>query len=145
MSDTVTPEQRLLIEAECSRLIAAYSYHVDHREYEALADLFTEDGVLDRGGHRTAGRATILGAMQERPAHIATRHMNGTPFFRSVTPDEATAVTYMLMYVVEGTDEGPNQVPGTTGLGEFHDVFRRTADGWKIANRAAKPAMITKR
>lgn len=145
MSMTVTPEQRLLIEAECSRLIAAYCYYVDRRHYDELAALFTEDGVLDRGGNLTSGRDTILAAMHQRPPQIATRHMNGTPFFLSVTPDEVTAVTYMLMYVVEGTDAGPNEVPGTTGLAEFHDTFRRTDDGWRIAVRAAKPAMITKR
>jgi ketosteroid isomerase-like protein len=145
MNTNLTLEQQGMIEAQCVRIIAAYAYNVDRRNYEALADLFTEDGVLDRGGHVTEGRSAILAAMFERPAHIATRHMNGIPHFLSVTEDEAVAVTYMLMYVVEGTDEGPNNVPGTTGLGEFHDTFRRTSEGWKLAERRARPAMIVKR
>ena len=145
MSENVTPEQRLLIEAECNRLISAYCYHVDRRHYDELAALFAQDGVLDRGGNRTEGRDTILAAMHQRPPAIATRHMNGTPHFLSVTADEVKAVTYMLMYVVEGSDEGPNEVPGTTGLAEFHDTFRRTPEGWRIASRAARPAMVCKR
>lgn len=141
----ISPEERLLIEAECSRLIAAYAYFVDRREYVDLANLFTEDGVLDRGGKVTSGRDTILAAMHERDENVATRHMNGTPFFTAVTSTEARAVTYMLMYVVDGTDEGPNMVPGTTGLGEFHDHFIHTPDGWRLSERVAKPAMIVKR
>lgn len=141
----ITPQEQQLIEAECSRLIAGYAYHVDRREYEELANLFAEDGVLDRGGNITSGRDSILAAMHERDKKVATRHMNGTPFFTSVTPTEARAVTYMLMYLVEGTDEGPNEVPGTTGLGEFHDHFKLTEDGWRISERIAKPAMIVKR
>lgn len=144
-ADMLTFEERNLIEAECTRLIAGYAYYVDRRRYADLVALFTEDGVLERPTSVATGSQGLLEAMEARSAAIATRHINGTPFFESVTRDEARAVTYMIMYVVEGTDEGPNEVPGTAGLGEFHDLFRRTEKGWRIARRVAKSAMIVKR
>lgn len=141
----ISQTQRSAIINECSELIAAYAYHVDRRQYAELAALFTEDGVLERPHLTVAGRENILAAMHQRPEGTATRHMNGLPHFEMVTADEAHAVTYMIMYIVEGTDEGPNEVPGTAGMGEFHDEFRRMPGGWKIAKRAAKSAMIVKR
>ena len=141
----ISQSERSAIISECSELIAAYAYHVDRRQYAELTDLFTLDGVLERPHLTVAGKDNILAAMQQRTEGTATRHMNGTPHFEYVTSEKARAVTYMIMYIVEGSDEGPNEVPGTAGMGEFHDEFQRTPDGWKIAKRAAKSAMIVKR
>lgn len=141
----ITDAERAIIENQCSRLIASYAHFVDRRRYDELAALFTADGLLDRAGNIVEGADNILAAMKNRPEAIATRHMNGLPFFEAVGRDEVRAVTYMLMYIVEGSDDGPNEVPGTAGLGEFHDIFVRTPQGWRISRRTAKSAMIVKR
>lgn len=144
-SGTMEMRERMAIEAECGRLVAGYAYLVDRRKYDDLVDLFTENCLFQRPDARVEGAAALRRLMDARPGHIATRHLCGMPFFETVEVDEATAVTYTVMFVEEGIDEGPNEVAGAAGLAEFHDRFRRTADGWRIAERTAKPAMIVKK
>ena len=144
-SKTMDMRERMAIEAECGRLVAGYVFLVDRRRYDELVDLFTDDCVFERPDARVEGAAALRDLMAARPAHIATRHLCGLPFFEKVEADEAVAVTYTVMFLGEGTDEGPNEVAGAAGLAEFHDLFRRTADGWRIAQRTAKPAMIVKK
>jgi hypothetical protein len=52
--------------AACGALIADFTYHVDRREAEHVANLFTANGVFDRRGERLAGREAILAAQLAR-------------------------------------------------------------------------------
>ena len=58
--------------------------------------------------------------------------------------DRATAVTYVTMYHGPSPADGAAiAISGVAGLVEFHDVFARTSDGWRIAQHESRVAMIT--
>ena len=136
--------ERLLIEAECSRLVTSYAFLVDRRRYAELVDLFTHDADFERPGVKVNGQDAIRSFMEARSVAIATRHVCAPSFFEKVELDEAVSITYLTMFMGEGTDTGPNDVPGIAGLAEFHDLFRRTAEGWRIASHVARPVMVVK-
>ncbi|AMK19580.1 MULTISPECIES: nuclear transport factor 2 family protein [Sphingobium] len=140
----LSPAERQAIEAECNRLVVAYAVLVDRRRYDEMVALFTEDCLFERPGVEAKGSEALRAFLDSRPATIATRHLCSHPFFERVGADEATAITYVTIFHGEGSDEGPNEVPGVAGLAEFHDVFRLTPNGWRIAHRVAKPTMIVR-
>lgn len=142
--ERLTASQRCAIETDCARLTVAYAHLVDRRRYAELVALFTEDGILERPGVRVQGTSELRKFFEARPADVATRHACAAPFFEQVTSARATSITYMTLFQCQGTDEGPNTVPGVAGLAEFHDIFVHTDHGWRIAHRVAKPVMVVK-
>ncbi len=64
---------------------------------------------------------------------------------RMVGADEASAVTYISVFMGEGPDEGPLEIDQPGGLVEFHNIFRRTPDGWRIAFHASKGVMTVRK
>lgn len=136
--------ERMSIEAECSRLVAGFAFYMDRRRYDDVAGLFTEDCVFERTGAKIKGIDELCMMMANRPAGLVTRHVCAPPFFHRCDAESAQAVTYMMMFRGEGDDAGPVEVPGVAGVAEFHDVFRRTADGWRIAIRISKTAVVVK-
>ena len=136
--------ERGLIEAECSRLIASFAFLVDHRRYAELVALFSEDGSFERPGSRATGTAALRDLMNARPTTIVTRHVCAIPFFETVSAEQATAVTYVTVYHVEGADGRVSEISSPAAIAEFHDVFRRTQQGWRIHQRVAAPVLIFK-
>jgi len=52
-----------------------------------------------------------------------------------VDADHATGVSYATIY---SAPAGATTVEGFAVIGEYHDEFRRTPDGWKIQTRVLK-------
>ena len=131
--------QRLLIERECERLIYAYCHLIDHGEAARVADLFAEDGVWASPEATRTGRAAVAKAFQARQANTArmSRHVCSTPLIDVIDDDDASAVTYLTLYRHDG--EPGRQISPLDGLpefvGEYHDLFTRTPDGWRFKSR----------
>lgn len=126
----------------CREVIAAFAYHVDHREFGRAVAQFTADGVFERPELTARGRAEIAAIFAGRPESLVTRHLCGEPFFVEVGPDRARAVTQVTLYHAQ-RGEGPvPSVKGPSGIGEFHDTLERTAEGWKIAHRKGVPVLM---
>jgi hypothetical protein len=47
-------------------------------------------------------------------------------------------------YHVEGADGRVSEISSPAAIAEFHDVFRRTQQGWRIHQRVAEPVLIFK-
>ncbi|AEG51588.1 putative aromatic ring hydroxylating dioxygenase beta subunit [Sphingobium chlorophenolicum L-1] len=137
MTDLAILEARL----ECARIVAAFAYHVDHREFDRAAALFAEDGVFERPDLLATGRAEIAAIWEGRPAHVVTRHLCGIPHFVAIGPEEVETVTYFTLYHLEHEGEGLPKA-GPTAVAQFHDRFRLTAEGWLIAHRRGIPAIL---
>jgi hypothetical protein len=130
---------RISIERECARLISQYAYLNDERNFELLANLFTEDAVLYRPAtpqQAVLGRAAILEAFKKRPAEVATFHVCSDVIVDVESESAASARSRILLMSgarTEGsmvpTDIKP-AVPGT-----FRDRFQLTEDGWKFKER----------
>ena len=133
------PIQRLLIERECERLIYSYCHVIDHGEATRVAELFTPDGVWASPEVTRDGRDAIAAAFKARQANTArmSRHVCSTPLIEVVDDANAHGVTYLTLYRHDG--EPGRRVSPLAGLpevvGEYHDVFARTADGWRFRRR----------
>lgn len=130
--------QRLLAERACERLMALYTQCVDLRKGEGLGELFTEDGVLDVTGTPLAGRAAIEAALVAGASARFMRHICTNVLVEVTGEDRATGTCYLTAYV-QAPGDGSLGLP--TVMGEYHDEFRRTAEGWRIAQRRFQPAM----
>jgi hypothetical protein len=139
-NNTVSFEDRALIEQQCTSLSYAFAHHVDHEQVDELVALFTEDGVFDRGAQVLSGHAELLEGMSVRPP-MTTRHLFTNFFFDSVERDVATAYVYCMTYHAHGDFTGETMVYATANgrLVELRDEYRRTPEGWRIARRGATP------
>ena len=118
-----------MIERACERLVLDFAYFSDHREYESLGALFTEEGIMVRpSGTRLEGRNAIVTAYRATPADRITRHICTNIRITVESSDRARGTTYATVYSNSSTPK----------IGEFEDEFLRTPEGWRIAERTAR-------
>jgi hypothetical protein len=139
--------QRLVAERACERLITEYARRVDFGEAAGIADLFTEDGTWQGVDLLLDGREEIRGwftRRQELERRVA-RHVCVNVAVDLVSEDEATSLCYMINYRRDRRD-GDRSLPVEGDIpkfiGECHDTFRRTADGWRFASRKVEVAFV---
>jgi SnoaL-like domain len=137
------PEVRKAIETECVRLSNAFSFHLDHKNYDDLVALFVPHGVFIRTGVRLEGHARILQKMRERPAEQFTRHVTTNFHFTHVDESTATSVFYNLSYFAFTAQSTPLAYdPQRVMLLDFLDTYTKTADGWRFLQREARAMLI---
>lgn len=115
------------IERECATLVNRYANRNDASDWEAVAALFAIDGRMSRPSapdEWIVGRDAILAAFQTRTPR-KTRHFCANIEIEVVDPDTARGESAMLLFV----DAGPPKV------GSFLDLFVRSAEGWRFAER----------
>jgi len=130
-------DQQRAAEAECLRLTTAFAVHLDNRQYDEVADLFTPDALYNPRGTPYRGRQEILGYLNGRPAARRSRHVIANQLVQVI--DGATAEGYctLLYFVHEGSldESAPAPLDGVSLVGDYHDRFVRTGTGWRIARR----------
>jgi hypothetical protein len=131
-SEDAAAVRRLIDKDQIIDLVHHYSYYVDHRLYDEVVQLFTEECVVDYGpaippvrsraglrqmfGHPDAGFAT-------------TSHHNANVLVTFEDPDHASVHT--SVYAWHQRADG-----GTPRLwGYYHDSVVRLPEGWRIAAR----------
>ena len=141
------PVARLLDERACERLVIDYTHLVDFGEAARIADLFTKDGVWEAAGVRMDGQDAIRAGFGARQgvARRTSRHLCSNVAITLVGPDEATGISYLVNYRHDSAS-GVAEHPAPAGLpkyvGEYHDRFVRTPDGWRIAHRRCDMAFV---
>ena len=130
---------QLLSQAACARLCTDFANFVDSRNYDRFVDLFTDDAVFDRVGVISEGRQAIRAFLDARPADLVTRHVCTNIAVDLVSETAATGVSYAIFFhaSVEANASPPFQ-SAAPGLAEYHDVYTRTAEGWRIRERRVK-------
>jgi ketosteroid isomerase-like protein len=130
------------IRRRCERLAVEFAHAVDHRDIDAVPAVFTDNAVFERKGERLVGRAAIMAAQRTRPTGVVTRHLCTTIKVDVVDADHARGVVYFLLFRHDGDEPpvGPVPMPTPATLGEYHDDYVRTAQGWRIARRVARAA-----
>ena len=134
-------EERLRIEQECRDLVSAVAQRGDRRDVAGAAELFSEDGIWVRGGTVHQGRAGVIESYDRIPATQFTRHMSANSVVTVLDRDHAEAVTYYLAYHHDPGLENPTfplPLDAPFSLGEWHDRFVRTPDGWRISHRETR-------
>lgn len=117
---------------------ARYCYHLDNKEWDAYADLFTADATLDvdrgvstRGRDpdpqpQVRGRAAIR-AFMPFLQEADTVHQVHSPIIEVVSPSEVTAIWAMEDIV---------RMPGfhLEGRGHYHERYVMEDGQWRIAS-----------
>ncbi len=122
-------------ERQIRGLIARLAHLADYGDLDEYMTLFTDDATWDLGGTVVRGAEEIRADRVERREQgtqgpgTNTRHMNTTSWVEVDGSDVATAHSYFLF--VRDASTAPTL--GVTG--RYHDTFRRTPDGWKMAHR----------
>jgi ketosteroid isomerase-like protein len=117
-------------------IIARLAQLADMGDLADYLTLWTEDASWEMpGAPARKGHADILQGAQERRASgtqgpgTATRHVVTTLAVQLGGGDTATGDSYFL-YVADTTTS-----PRLGRIGHYHDTFRRTGGGWKMARR----------
>ena len=125
-------------------MIARYSYAYDGKDAEGLARLFVEEGVFEifvpgkaspsvRLQSRKEIREWAARRLQERNGRFNSRHYRSGILIDELTSDSALTRT-MVLVTHQGVGEA---APRPTASGVYHDRWRKTPEGWRLAHRAA--------
>ena len=123
--------------------IAQYSYTYDSQDAEGFARLFAEDGVFEvfvpakdvpvlRLESQVAIHAWAARRLGERRGLFTSRHHQSGTLFQELTSDSAKSRT-MVLVTHQRMDE---PWPRLALTGEYHDLWRKTAAGWRFVQRA---------
>ena len=131
-SDDAAAIGRLIAKDEIVDLVHRYSYGVDHRLYDEVAELFTEDCVVDYGPeYRTVRSKADLRRMFGNPegGFATTSHHNANVLVTFEDPDRASVRSSVYAW--------HQRTDGVTPRlwGYYHDSVVRLPDGWRIAER----------
>lgn len=129
--DAAAIDARDRVERACRRLAQAFVAHLDAGRYEAVAALFTADGVLHRvSGEALRGRADIARLLR-RPAGQAVIH-HASPVHVALTgANEATGTSSFLAFAATPADRST----AVRIAAIWHDRYRREQGEWRIAER----------
>ncbi len=131
-SDNAAAVGRLIAKDEIVDLVHRYSYCVDHRLYDEVVELFTEDCVVDFGpAYHTVRSSAGLRRMFENPeaGFAATSHHNANVLVTFEDPDHASVHTSVYAWHRRSDGVTPRL------WGYYHDAVVRHPDGWRIAER----------
>lgn len=123
---------------EAERLIHAllkdWTRCVDHGPAEALAPLFTEDGVFEMPEVRATGRAEIeRGAMGRVAKRRISRHVMTNVEVFVEGPETGSGRGIVTVYRHDGDGMGDTT---PSSIFDFEDRYRRGADGrWRFVER----------
>jgi len=138
--------ERLMDEAACERLIVEYTHLVDFGNAPGIADLFTSDGVWRTDEFAMRGRDEIRAGFERRQGvtRRQSRHVC-TNVAVNVDGDRATGLCYLVNYRHDsesGVAETPAPADVPKYVGEYHDVFVRTPEGWRFEDRYCTTAFL---
>jgi hypothetical protein len=131
---SVTRDDSLRVEHECTGILVRFFHYLDRREYEKLAALMTKQGVWHRRGTELVGPEGVLTALRSRPADFVTRHLVCNVVVDWPGRDLATVSYELSVYAQDGT-KPPRHVSVMTG----EDQLERNNGHWLIKSKKAEP------
>lgn len=131
--------QRIADERACERLMMTYTHLVDFGDAPAIAELFTADGVWRTDEFAMRGQEEIRAGFERRQGvtRRQSRHVC-TNAVVDVDGDRATGLCYLVNYRHDsesGVAEKPAPADVPKFVGEYHDTFVRTPEGWRFQDR----------
>jgi ketosteroid isomerase-like protein len=125
-------------------MISQYAYAYDSNDAEGFAQVFAEDGVLEifipgetipaiRLQSRKEIHEWAAQRLRERRGRFTSRHFQSGVRFEALTAEEARLRVMVLVTRQEATGSAPYM--HLTGI--YHDVWRKSSDGWRLAHRSA--------
>ncbi|HEV2986160.1 MAG TPA: nuclear transport factor 2 family protein [Vicinamibacterales bacterium] len=120
---------------ELARLVTEAAWRVDLGKADTLHELFVDDGELVMGQTVLRGRNAIEAwghGLVDAQTYRCIRHVCGNMRFVHDGPDAARGITVLTVFMVAGNAPA-STLPWT--VGEDHDWFVRTDQGWRIRSR----------
>jgi hypothetical protein len=139
----LTSIERAAIAWECERLIHLYAMLNDAGDFNAMAEMFTDDGVFARpsqGEVLIRGKAAILAAYTSRPPRF-TRHLITSVVVTVEDQDNARAHSYLSLHTGQPGEGLPRPAEPTYLIGDFKDRFVRLDGVWKFRERLGSLAL----
>jgi hypothetical protein len=128
-------------EKEIGDLLVAMTMHGDHHEDEKAVKLFIADGTWIRGGKPYTGHKAMLESFKVASPTAVIRHITCNWQINFSDDRSAESVTYYVAYRHDpGTAEPKFPLPlgAPFSMGEWHDRFVRTPEGWRFSRREVK-------
>jgi uncharacterized protein (TIGR02246 family) len=134
----VTNDDRLqqLLDIEAiKQLKARYFRAIDTKDWNAFAEVFTPDAVMElpEADGEERGRDAIVAAVSAILEGARTVHHGHMPEIEITGPDSATGVWAMADYVEWPRLETGARV-GIIGYGHYRERYLRADGGWRIAH-----------
>lgn len=133
-------DDRAEVERLCRELVLAIAFYGDRRDADEGTRLFTVGATWLRAGILYTGLDQIRESFFVAPETQVARHLIGTPFVTVKDSQHASSVTYYSAYVADpGTLEPlfPLAFNGPFTVGEWHDEFVLSTDGWRFTSRVS--------
>jgi uncharacterized protein (TIGR02246 family) len=114
------------------QLKARYFRCMDEKDWDALAEVFTDDVEMDMRGEGSdliRGRDAYMPFIRQVLDGVTTVHHGHMPEITITSPTTATGIWAMedKLWWPPG---GP--IAHLHGYGHYHDTYERTDDGWRI-------------
>ena len=128
--------EKLIIKDECQALSLRFGRLQDERRYEELPKLMTTDGTYSRLGEELTIVDFIewVGTMPPNK----TRHFVTSTEINIIDEFNAKGLTYYTLYLYGGDENPPYPLNGPFVVGEYHEIFSKKEDGWRIKHREAR-------
>ncbi len=135
--------ERLRIERECEQLSLKFAAYVDSHEHERLLTILTPQALFVRPtepDQPIRGAEAIVASYRRQLTGYVAAHLCTNILIEVESAERARGTTRILFFAAEEkAPAGPTgRVPAMQRVGEFQDVFVRTGDGWRIAERRSR-------
>ena len=130
--------EQLVCEADyvqLSRLVIEHGWRVDNGRADTVHELYVDDGELDVPPTPVHGRQALIEwgrRIVEAPPWRTICHVCGNMRFVADGANAAQGTTVLTVFMVAGS-AASTTVPYS--VGEDHDRFVRTEQGWKLVSR----------
>jgi ketosteroid isomerase-like protein len=123
--------------AAIERLNADFAHHLDGRDYESLARLFTADCEYVSGGVALSGRAEIMGRFTARTMVRTTRHTYSGLRLSQAGHGTVWATSVWVTYAVNAV--APVDQANLYMIADFSDVYVYDGGRWWFKSREIIP------
>lgn len=125
----ISIEDRLAIE----ELVTEYAWLLDHRRWDDVATLFTDDAWLFIRGREIVGQDGLAEWAEYRAQKKSRRTQHQMTLLRleHVEPDLVTGTAALVLHVAKTGGSGTY----VDLVGEYEDEYARTPDGWRFRRR----------
>lgn len=126
---------------QIKKLKARYFRCMDTKDWAGFRDVFADDAVMDMRGEMrdgtTEGEGLVTGAdaiaafVRGAVDTVTTVHHGHMPEIELTSPSEASGI-----WAMEDMLRWPEGAPLTSlhGYGHYHETYRKTTHGWRIAS-----------
>jgi ketosteroid isomerase-like protein len=130
---SISVEDRIAIES----LVYEYAWLLDHRRWQNVADLCTDDAVLLIRGREIVGKPGLAEWAEYRAAKKSrkTQHQMTILRLEQAGLDEIKGTAALVLHVAKSGGGGSY----IDLVGEYEDEYVRTPDGWRFRRRRLVP------